>query len=907
MKTKVTPYLVAFAVIAVVCAGYSIQALALRSPRLSATGLSSGSHSPALSEAKGKIASSLADNPDPPASPVKLVFIHHSTGGNWLADPNEDQPYGGLGQALMNDRYFVSATNYGWGPIWPDQGEPIGNYTDIPNWPVWFTGQYSSTILTALYTEYGKNEYAPGHEHYFGSYSRMADPAPSRENEIIVFKSCFPNSDLYGNPGDPPLSEPNDQYTVANAKAVYNDLLTYFATRQDKLFVVITAPPMAQGEYQEDPYQAPAERAANARAFNNWLVNDWLDGYPYNNVAVFDYYNVLTSNGSATRVDDPGTNEEPNDTGRTDGNHHRWSGSTVEHMRTVNNNYSAYPTDSNWDSHPTTNGHQKATAEFVPLLNVFYNRWKSGATPTPTLALTSPQAGDRWPVNSQRQIQWTTTGTVAQVNLFYSTDAFGTRHTIVTSLDNAGSYDWTTPLTPTTSAQVRVESVISPTTVYAVSGAFTLYQSGPLDNFTYLPLALRNYTQPSGTSQRIQPADLVYQGAFRLPDTVDELGWTWSGHAMAYYPDGDPGGPEDGYPGSMFGTGNDQKQWVSETSIPIPVNSSTRDVNDLNTATTLQEFYNIRGTMFDHLEEFDDFPGSVPKAGLAYLPRQGQQTTGKLYFCWGYHLQEVPQNSEESLHGQPEVSHGWSELDLSDPQSAGAWTIGDYINFVTNDYLFPIDPTWAATNTPGKLLATGRFRDGGQGSRGPSLFAYGPWSEGNPPVPGTQLSTVPLLLYTNILATDNYTMTNYTHADEWSGGAWLTAGDKSAVIFVGTKGLGDAWYGYADGTEWPEEPPYPPIPDPPNDERGWWSDSFVGQIVFYDPADLAAVARGDAQPYEPQPYATLDIDEHLYHVTSTRQWHHVGAASFDRARGLLYVFEPLADGDKSLVHVWRLE
>ena len=61
------------------------------------------------------------------------------------------------------------------------------------------------------------------------------------------------------------------------------------------------------------------------------------------------------------------------------------------------------------------------------------------------------------------------------------------------------------------------------------------------------------------------------------------------------------------------------------------------------------------------------------------------------------------------------------------------------------------------------------------------------------------------------------------------------------------------------------------------------------------------------EPYEPQPYATLEIDQYLYHIESSQQWFHVGAASFDRERGLLYVFEPLADGDKSLVHVWRVE
>jgi len=45
---------------------------------------------------------------------------------------------------------------------------------------------------------------------------------------------------------------------------------------------------------------------------------------------------------------------------------------------------------------------------------------------------------------------------------------------------------------------------------------------------------------------------------------------------------------------------------------------------------------------------------------------------------------------------------------------------------------------------------------------------------------------------------------------------------------------------------------------------------------------------------------------HEYHVESGQQKHHVGAMAFDRERGLLYVFEPLADEDKSLVHVWRV-
>jgi len=288
-------------------------------------------------------AAPLADDPTPPAEPVRLIFIHHSTGGHWLADPNDAQPYGELGRALMENNYFVSATNYGWGPDY------AGDRTDIPHWPRWFHVDAEEDILRALYTESGQSTGD------FGAWPRLRT-APPGENEIVMFKSCFPNSDLQGNPDDPPLDEPGGGLSVANAKAVYVSLLDYFATRPDKLFIVITAPPLAAGE------TSPA-RAANARAFNNWLATDWLRDYPHANVAVFDYYNVLTG----------------------DGNHHRWNGTAVEHVQAVDSNVAAYAAG---DSHPATEGHQKATAEFVPLLNVYVNRWRQGEVVRPAAGTT---------------------------------------------------------------------------------------------------------------------------------------------------------------------------------------------------------------------------------------------------------------------------------------------------------------------------------------------------------------------------------------------------------------------------------------------------------------------------------------------------------------------------------------
>ncbi len=290
----------------------------------------------------------LTDNPNPPQSPVRLIFIHHSTGGNWLS--NDD---GGLGIALRDNNYFVSDACYGWGP------NAIGDRTDLGQWWEWFRSTENSSIyLEALYKESGQNS-------QFGAYSRLSiNPNPNGQNEIVMFKSCFPNSGLKGNITDPipninsnPLrGEENgsEYHTISNAKGIYIDLLEYFRSRQDKLFIVITAPPLSDGTY-----------SANARSFNLWLVNDWLRDYGYNNVFVFDFFNILTTNGGSPNL---------NDLDNPSGNHHRWINSAIQHQYNGINNTLAYPSE---DDHPNKQGNLKATSEFLPLLNIAYNRWKN--------------------------------------------------------------------------------------------------------------------------------------------------------------------------------------------------------------------------------------------------------------------------------------------------------------------------------------------------------------------------------------------------------------------------------------------------------------------------------------------------------------------------------------------------
>jgi hypothetical protein len=398
----------------------------------------------------------------------------------------------------------------------------------------------------------------------------------------------------------------------------------------------------------------------------------------------------------------------------------------------------------------------------------------------------------------------------------------------------------------------------------------------------------------------LKPSDLVYRGAFRLPEGSNGSNWEYSGYAMAYSPQGDPKGPDDGYPGSIFGLGHDHHQMVSEIAIPEPILSAQKRLEDLNSASTLQPFSDIRGNRFGELE--------IPRAGLAVLSSKDSSQPGKLHFCWGQHFQ---------FERAP--SHGWSELNLAVPKTQGPWYLAEFTNYVTNDYLCPIPDEWSKRHLPGYRLATGRFRDGRWGGLGPALLAYQPPSESEPPPPKAVISEVrPLLMYgtpqvgqAELEVSDQHKLKGFSEADEWSGVCWLS-GNRSAVLFVGTKALGKTWYGFANGVVYPTSgdpnEPVPETPPFPFDNRGWWSEKIAAQMLFYNPEDLAAVARGEKPTWEPQPYATLDLTPYLYSPGYDHERYKrylLGDCCCDPANGIVYVFERQADGDKSLVHVFQ--
>ncbi len=263
----------------------------------------------------GVVTLSAQNNVHPAATTDDLVFIHHSCGSNWLSNSLHD--------ALLAKDYIDERNDITYGTTMsPDAGRPSslgstpGDQTDMNHWIRWF------------------NDYLDGVAGH-GSADGF--------NKIIMFKSCYPISNVWGDgtePGDPFSSD----QTLANYKAVYRHpsgpgntyddggytykpLEDIFAENPGILFIPVTAPPR---HYAPSDATDDAE-AARARAFNNWLKNDWLASYDVahpglNNVAVFDWFDVLAypddhaSHPNRLRAEYGGDdgNSHPNDAANSD-------------------------------------------------------------------------------------------------------------------------------------------------------------------------------------------------------------------------------------------------------------------------------------------------------------------------------------------------------------------------------------------------------------------------------------------------------------------------------------------------------------------------------------------------------------------------------------------------------------
>jgi hypothetical protein len=190
---------------------------------------------------------------------ASLFFLHHSTGRNlldegvvrdWIATYNTsrdltfglwDHDYNAIGLRDPEGR------DLGWGYDIPgDNTDPDGL------WILWTTANAARDSILA-------------------------------NHDVIAFKSCFPASAI------------GSEAELAQRQAWYLDMRDVFDLHPDRIFVVVTQPPLHR-------LATDLDDADRARAFADWLKSDeYLAGH--SNVVCFDLFDLWAhpDDGSAAR------------------------------------------------------------------------------------------------------------------------------------------------------------------------------------------------------------------------------------------------------------------------------------------------------------------------------------------------------------------------------------------------------------------------------------------------------------------------------------------------------------------------------------------------------------------------------------------------------------------------------
>jgi len=297
----------------------------------------------------------------------RILFIHHSCGSGFmdaglvaqLEDPSNPHSKG---------RYSFHDAEYG---SYLGEGDgSLGRYTDQHDWYIKFREDLDRPggLVDMLNCDGQDDIYTDG-----------------GENTIIMFKSCYPNSEVEAPDARIDLDDPStraawldpDQGGYYNGlwdkgaggpinyiKAAYIGMLDVFRENADRLFIAVTTPALHHGD--TNPGQA-----ARARELNEWLRTEWLKGYTdksgHVNVAVFDWYR---EHAYSDDPDDP--NYWRNFLGQP-GHKELTEKNSAQLINTMRLDYAS----PGGDSHPNDAANQRIVKVFVEdFINQAYDEWK---------------------------------------------------------------------------------------------------------------------------------------------------------------------------------------------------------------------------------------------------------------------------------------------------------------------------------------------------------------------------------------------------------------------------------------------------------------------------------------------------------------------------------------------------
>ncbi|MFH0952472.1 MAG: hypothetical protein V1838_04835 [Patescibacteria group bacterium] len=186
---------------------------------------------------------------------MKIIFLHHSTGeniwnggvANWFNKYNADNGT----NYQITEQNFPKDSPYGW-----------ENYP-YDYWNIWVNHAGDSKYQDEPTLEILTKQY-----------------------NVIIWKHCFPVSDIEANTGSPDVS--SSEKTIENYKLQYNALKAKIKEFPNTKFIVWTGAAQVENATTE----AMAKRA---REFFQWVKNEWNE--PGDNIFIWDFYEYETEGG----------------------------------------------------------------------------------------------------------------------------------------------------------------------------------------------------------------------------------------------------------------------------------------------------------------------------------------------------------------------------------------------------------------------------------------------------------------------------------------------------------------------------------------------------------------------------------------------------------------------------------
>jgi hypothetical protein len=407
--------------------------------------------------------------------------------------------------------------------------------------------------------------------------------------------------------------------------------------------------------------------------------------------------------------------------------------------------------------------------------------------------------------------------------------------------------------------------------------------------------------QPTSLSGLLTKADLVYEGAFRVPTGTGTATYGYGGTALTYHPGHN----------SLMLVGHDWYQRVGEISIPTPGKGTS--VSDLPRATTIQPPTDVLAGKLTTID--GDTTNGVKVGGLLPVGNSmlvsawsyydaGSQKQTKTHFKTGQNFSALG-----TVSGPFQVGIGFQDIVPTDTQRIGGFVSG-YMSTIPSAWQSALGGTHL-TGQGGGVSILGRT------SSGPSATVFTPAEVGVPNSPtklvmgypsNSSNPSDPLHHPTLGLWGVNGNLYNGTQSFR---GMVFPDGTRSVLFF----GWGGSRFCYGAGTA------DPTLDGKPNPQGGIWCYDPVNlskgthgypntSIVWaYDANDFLAVKQGTKKSWEVVPYAEwnfqVPFQSRLVNGVEMGIPNIVGAA-YDPAGKRIFISAYRNDGDAPLIHVFRL-